>query len=198
MSEAVGHDTTSTEGTPSAEPGATPTPAATAAPAAPAAGTPPVADPKPAESAPETYEFTAPEGVVLDKDSTAKFVEVARELKLSKEAAQKVVDIAVAREQAARDAHAATVAGWADTVRADKEIGGDKLAATLAAASKAVGLAGEEFKTFLNETGYGNHPSMVRAMAMFGKALSEDRFVTGTGQGAQADVAKRMFPTMTN
>lgn len=142
------------------------------------------------------YEFTTPEGIELDKASTDEFVAIAKELKLPRDAAQKVVDLAVKREAARMDAHKAAISSWEDTVKADKEIGGDKLADTLATAKKAIDLGPPELKELLNNSGIGSHPAVVRWAYTVGKALSEDRFVSGKAGEAPTTTASRLFPNM--
>jgi hypothetical protein len=91
-----------------------------------------------APQAPDTeYEFRAPDGVEFDQASLDEFKAIAKELKLPKDAAQKVVDLAAKREQARADAYATQVSKWADEVKADKELGTDE---ALATARKAIEL----------------------------------------------------------
>lgn len=171
-------------------------PPAAAPAAAPAAQAPAAA---PAPAAEVAYEFKAPDGMELDKDAVGAFTTIAKDLKLAPDAAQKVVDIAVGMQQRAVEAHTKQVAEWADQVKADKELGGDKLAQTLATAQKALALGPPELKQLLNDSGLGNHPAVVRFMHTVGKALSEDRFVPSTGGAAASpDDAARFYPTMTS
>lgn len=140
------------------------------------------------------YTFELPEGVELDAKSMDEFKAMAKELKLPKEAAQKMVDLAAAREQARIETHAKTVADWAESVKADKEIGGDKLAANLAVARKAIDLGPPELKELLNVSGLGNHPAIVKWALAVGKALSEDNFVpAGKPVEAQGSMASRLY-----
>ncbi len=60
-------------------------------PAAPNKPTPPKEETPP--GAPEKYAFTAPEGQELDTSALAQFEPVARELNLTQEQAQKLVDV---------------------------------------------------------------------------------------------------------
>ena len=81
--------------------------------------------------------------------------------------------------------------GWAETVKADKEIGGDKLTSNLSAAQRALAQFGTpELKEYLEGTGLGNHPELVKAFVKVGKAMSEDGVVTGkeSGQRSAAEV----------
>ena len=43
-----------------------------------------------------------------------------------------------------------------------------------------------ELKTYLNDTGLGNHPDLVKAFVKIGKAMSEDGMVDGSNQGQRS------------
>jgi hypothetical protein len=133
-----------------------------------------------ADDAPPVYDFKAPEGVELDATAVDRFKTVAGELKLPAESAQKVVDLYADIRKAEAEAFANQVQAWGDEVKADKELGGDKLAENLAVAKKAVDAFGsDEIRSLLDSTGMGNHPAVVRMMVKIGKAISEDGFVKG-------------------
>lgn len=147
------------------------------------------------EGAPEKYEFQAGEGVELDAEALKDFEPVARELNLTNEQAQKLVDaypkILAGVQQRQADAWHAQTEEWAATVKADKEIGGDKLTANLGVAQRALDTFGTPaLKEYLNGTGLGNHPELVKAFVKVGKAMSEDGVVTGkeSGQRSAAEV----------
>lgn len=136
---------------------------------------------KPA-GAPEKYEpFTAPEGTALDATVMTEFETAARELNLPQDAAQKLIDKmapVMAKQQTAQLEQLRT--DWAAASTSDKEFGGEKLTENLGFARKAMDTFGTpELKTMLNETGLGNHPDVVRFMVRAGKAISEDKIVTG-------------------
>lgn len=179
-------DTTQTAGAATNEPGGTQTAAATT----PAAGdgnatalttTPGSTTTAPADGATtqaeEVYEFAKPEGVELDQGDLAKFKTIAKEMKLPKDQAQKVVDLAIAREQARADAFVAQVKAWGDEVRADPVLGKPE---NIAVAVKAIESFGTpELRQLLESTGLGNHPVFVRFAHEVGKAISEDGIVRG-------------------
>lgn len=144
-----------------------------------------------------TFELKLPGGVELDQASADEFKAIVGDKALTaSERAQKIVDLAVKRETARVEAHKARVAEWAESVRNDKELGGDKLDQTLAVARKAVDLGPPELKTFLEASGLGNHPAVVKWAYTIGKALSDDRFVAGRpAANAAGDRASRMYPT---
>lgn len=147
------------------------------------------------EGAPEKYEFQAGEGVELDAEALKDFEPVARELNLTNDQAQKLVDaypkILAGVQQRQTEAWQAQTEEWAATVKADKEIGGDKLTANLGVAQRALDTFGTPaLKEYLNGTGLGNHPELVKAFVKVGKAMSEDGVVTGkeSGQRSAAEV----------
>ena len=122
------------------------------------------------------YEFTAPEGQAYDAAVLAPFEEVARELNLTQEAAQKVLDKmapAIAARQEERVA--AIQAEWAEQTRADKDLGGEALSENLAVAKTAMNkFASPKLQALLHSTGLGNHPEVIRLFNAVGRAISED------------------------
>lgn len=189
---------------PAATPAAAPAPvdpntaaAPTAAPApatAPAPAATPATPPAAAPGAPEAYEFKAPEGVTLDEGMVKDFSGIAKELNLTQDQAQKIVDLQAAAQQKQADAFKEQVQGWRDAVQADKDFGGDKLPQTIADAQKAIDLmpAGvrDEVKQLLDSTGFGNHPAVVKGFAAIGKLVAPDGFVKGDAPPP----VKPMFP----
>lgn len=194
-----------TEPTPASDPVPTPAsdPAPEGKPAAPAkdpegdkaaekdkAKEPEKKDEKPV--VPEKYEFKAPEGVEqLDPQALAVFEPIAKELGLSQEQAQKLVDIYPQIQQQQAEAWSKQVTDWGDQVKADKEIGGDKLTASVGQAQKALDQFGTPaLREYLESSGLGNHPELVRAFAKVGKMMSEDKIIMPNqgGQRSAADV----------
>ncbi|WHZ42194.1 peptidase [Rahnella bonaserana] len=150
-----------------------------------------------ADKVPEKYEFKSPvEGQELDAEMAAALDPVARELGLNNEQAQKLVDIygkdilpkIEARQQ---ENWAKQTEAWANEVKTDKEIGGDAFVANVGLAQKALDtFAPAGLREYLETTGLGNHPDLVRCFVKVGKAMSEDSMVmpnTG-GQRSQADI----------
>jgi hypothetical protein len=144
------------------------------------------------EGAPEKYEFQAAEGQELDSAALEQFEPIARELNLSNEQAQKMVDLYGTKilpmvQQQQAEAWQKTTEQWAADVKADKEIGGDKLTTNLSAAQRALDLFGTpELKEYLEVTGLGNHPDLVKTFVKIGKAMSEDGMVDGSNQGQRS------------
>ena len=140
------------------------------------------------EGAPEKYEFNAKVADApneLDPEVLTAFGEVAKELALPQEAAQKVLD-KVAPVMQARQAQEVEKARteWAERSQSDEEFGGENLDANLEVAKSALNAFGTDpFKQLLQESGLGNHPEVIRFMYRAGKAISEDSYV-GNSQGA--------------
>ena len=140
------------------------------------------------EGAPDKYEFNskvadAPDE--LDPEVLTAFGDVAKELNLPQEAAQKVLD-KVAPVIQAKQAKALEVAkaDWVSNSQADEEFGGEKLNDNLEIAKTALDAFGNDaLKSLLVETGFGNHPEIIRFMYRAGKAISEDSYV-GNSEGA--------------
>jgi hypothetical protein len=62
-------------------------------------------------------------------------------------------------------------------------MGGAKHEENLALANKAIDAFGTpELRTFLDESGLGNHPELLRAFHKAGSAISEDQLVLGNGE----------------
>ncbi|EPV6100128.1 peptidase [Escherichia coli] len=152
-------------------------------------------DKKP-EGAPEKYEFKPAEGQELDSAALEQFEPIARELNLSNEQAQKMVDLYGTKilpmvQQQQAEAWQKTTEQWAADVKADKEIGGANLTSNISVAQRALDTFGSpELKEYLTASGLGNHPELVKAFVKVGKAMSEDGMVTGkeAGQRSAAEV----------
>ena len=146
---------------------------------------------------PGAYDLKMPDGVELDKAAADEFTAIAKELKLDLPSAQKLADVAAKQAQRQAESHAKLVESWAEQVKVDKEIGGDKFDENLGIARKALETFGTpELRDVLHASGLGNHPEVIRAFYKAGKAISDDSFVKGAPKGAETDPAKKLFPNM--
>lgn len=147
--------------------------------------------------APEKYEFKAPEGKNFDNEVIASFSEIAKELNLTQESAQKMLDKVGSKMLERQQAHLAAISQeWADSSQADKEFGGEKIASNLAIAKKALDAFGTpELRSLLNESGLGNHPELIRFFYRAGKSISEDQYVVTGGNTASNKPSVRDFAT---
>lgn len=154
--------------------------------ATPAQQQPPAETPKSDEAAkpegaPEKYDFKAPEGEHFNEKVIGAFEGIARELNLNNEGAQKVLDTVAPVLKAEQDAMIEQARQtWLEQTKADPEVGGEKFNESLATAVKAVErFGGDELKSFLDETGLGNHPAVVKTFHKIGLAISEDNRLPG-------------------
>lgn len=151
--------------------------------------------PRPEEQiAPPGYgEFKLPEGVSLDAEQLKPATELFAESGLSQEQAQKFIDLAMARESAAQQRGVQAFVDlqnqWVSEIKADPDIGGDRLKASLSSAARAIDrLNVPGLREALNFTGAGNHPAVVKAFVRLGQMISEDRF--RPGQQARPEVPR--------
>ena len=180
--------------TPAPEPTPTPAPEPTPTPA-------PEPTPAPKEGAPEVYEFKAAEGQTFDPEFLKGYSEVAKELNLTQEAAQTMIDKVgpvLAQQQAAQIAQVRN--DWAEASKVDAEFGGAKFNENLAIAKQSIDkFATPEFKQMLDDTGLGNHPEWIRYCYRVSKAFSPDNFEGGHKEGGAApndfnSMASKLYP----
>ena len=151
--------------------------------------------------APEVYEFKAAEGQTFDPEFVKSYSEVARELNLTQEAAQTMIDKVgpvLAQQQAAQIAQVRN--DWAEASKIDAEFGGAKFNENLAIAKQSIDkFATPEFKQMLDDTGLGNHPEWIRYCYRVSKAFSPDNFEGGHKEGGAApndfnSMASKLYP----
>lgn len=168
---------------------------------------------KPPEGAPEAYaDFKAPDGYEIDKAAMAKALPIFKELNLSQDGAQKLVDFysAVSKEaaEAPLNLYANMQKDWRDeaSTRFGKAIEpGGAIVTEFATAIDGLlspSLA-KNFRAALDFTGVGNHPDFIEGFRVFAKALQPGTHVSGkapspggqTAPGAQPKTAaQRLYP----
>lgn len=145
------------------------------------------------EGAPEQYaDFKAPEGLELAPVLVDEFKGLAKDLNLSQEQAQAVID-RMAPKMAERNAEYVkqVIAEWQGRTTSDKEVGGVHLAEAQANAARilnrfglgADGKPDPDIAEFVNSP-MGNHPGALKLLARAGAAFGEARFPQGTPAGA--------------
>lgn len=73
-----------------------------------------------------------------------------------------------------------TAEAWAEASRTDPEFGGAQFDANLAVAKRGYNMfASDGLKSLLEQTGYGNHPEVLRIFHKIGKMMGEDNIVGG-------------------
>ena len=178
------------------------------------------------ETAKAGYEpFNIPEGFVMDEAHTSDISAFAKEFGLDQAQAQKMVDkhfdIVSKNNDSIMEAKESTLKEWASQAMADKEFGGSNLSDNMAGARKAMNsfsqpavdangkailhqegsLKGQqmsEVEVLMNESGWGNHPAMIRVFHRINQAMSEDSFVQGDMKPREQKktAAQTMYPNM--
>ena len=177
------------------------------------ASAPPVEAAKP-EGAPEAYaEFTAPEGATLDKETIESAAPLFKELGLSQEQAQKLVDFYATRSGKLNESLNKTVedmrADWRNQIMSDKDIGSkiDQVKVELGRAKDRLPPAiRKEFDSAMDLTGLGDHPAIVKGIYELAKLVNEGSHVAGGGPSAHgqdrsgvarpASLASAMYPNL--
>lgn len=146
----------------------------------------------------EEYEISLPEGSSLDPVHLDEIASLATELGLSGEQAQAWVNreseivtdmlhnaLTIVNEQS-QAAIAEASKQWAEEVKNDPEIGGDKLNETVELTKRLMeSYFTEDILNWLDETGFGNHPDAIRGIYKIAKRLGvgEDKFDSGNAPG---------------
>lgn len=160
--------------------------------------------------APEAYELTL-EGVTLDPELVAEAEPIFRDLNLTNDQANALLPLAPKLMEKAQNAvvqqmieqGAQQRKAWLDAFNADPDIGGGKREETIHLAAKgldALGFKdGHPFRAALNETGFGNHPDMIRAFRQIGQMVSEDGLFVRENSGARDTIPahKALYPNET-
>lgn len=153
---------------------------------------------KPEEKKPTEYKLTISKDAApfVDNDDLKTIEAFARDKGLTPDQAQAIVDERVA-------AIAAQSASFRAITEADPEIGGDKLADTEKFSKVALDKLypkgtkhGDEMRTLLVKTGYGNNRIIVRHFAMLGRQQAEDGGMGAGPAGGEKDtkdVASKLY-----
>lgn len=147
------------------------------------------------------YSLTMPEGIELDTALLDALGPTFKELNLSNGHAQALADKFIeaqrAKSEQATAQWAETINGWADKAKADPEMGGGKWDKTLASAISARDRFGSPaLNEYLEASGAGNHPEVIRFMAKVGSMIGEDNpaISDNPGRKVSTDSASILYP----
>jgi hypothetical protein len=132
------------------------------------------------QTPPDAYaDFVMPEGVQIDESMLTEATPLFKELGLTQDQAQKLVDFQATQVQAGAqkqvDAFNQQKTDWRDQSASDKEFGGDAFEENIKVAQSAINNFGTpELKQLLEDYGVGNHPEVIRFMVKVGKLTAED------------------------
>mgnify|MGYP007100043158 CR=1 FL=1 len=162
---------------------------------------------EPAKAEPEFKPIDAsalkfPEGFEKNDAVLGQFLEITNGAKLPVETVQKLADLQANLVKEASEAGSKlwteTQAKWQDEVRADAEIGGQKLEENLSHVAKLIDRVSGDQAPAVREafamTGAGNHPALVKFMVKVAKELSEPAPVAGAPGNVSRDTASLLYP----
>jgi hypothetical protein len=169
---------------------------------------------KPEPKAPAEYtDFTIPEGVAVDPEAMTEFKGISKELDLTQDQAQKLMDFGSQRIKALAEAPyklwADTQVQWQKDVKADPELGGANYEKTCQALGQIfVPGEGNPFVKTLDEagalkqalivTGAGNHPEIVRLCYRISTLLKEPTSISGAPiKDKGTAILDSLYPSMT-
>lgn len=136
---------------------------------------------------PEQFELKIPEQY---GEARGVFVEMAKDMDLSQEQTQKMIDRYGAelgrQEQMRLEARNAQVLKWHAELKNDPEFGGQNFGANVEYYRRGVRHIDPkgELTAILEQSGYGSHPVVVKAIAQIGREVGEDRII---GRGVTSD-----------
>jgi len=155
------------------------------------------------KGAPEKYEeFALPDGFERDDKQIEEASVMFKDMGLSQENAQKLVDFNAAAlgklAEAQAEAWETLSDEWAKASKDDKDFGGTKFNDSMVGIKQARDHFGnDKFMEMLDVTGVGNHPEMLRFMHKVGSAIKDDAILHGgSAGGEQKTQAEIMFPGM--
>lgn len=147
------------------------------------------------------YTLTMPDGVEVDQELLdamgSDFKELGLTTRQAQQLADKFIETQARRGAAQAENWANRVQGWADEARRDRDIGGHKWQGTVSSAQRALSTLGTPaLREYLNASGGGNHPELIRIFAKVGSMIREDNPPTGgaDGGGRKAETAHLLFP----
>lgn len=158
------------------------------------------ADEKPA-GAPEKYEFKFPEGVEAQPEVLKNFEAIAKKANLPQEAAQELVNLQVQLNEQAQQKQAADWAALKEGWKSESmKLLGPNSAESLALVARARDESAEskEFAKLMNESGFGDHPAVIKYLIHRGKQVSEDTVVAGKSATGNTNktIAEILYPNL--
>lgn len=150
---------------------------------------------------PEKYDFKLPEGFELNKDLVDQATPLFKEIGLTNDQAQKLVDFHAGFVKQGHEALAKAwddvKGGWLAESKADKDIGGanfDKNVGVAVSAIKALDIPG--LGEALNSTGAGNHPAFIKAFHKIGTLMAEGKVIIGGTKPPAENPLAKLYTTM--
>lgn len=157
---------------------------------------------------PEEYTFNV-EGYELDDERIAAMTPIFKEMGLTQEQANKLVEAEVQLEAASEQKHTEfmqkRISEWEGELKSDPEIGGDNYEKNIGQAQNFLRTVipedqREEFNSMLEHTNIGNYPTFVKFVYSLSKQFSVEEDQSGNDQGGRSSAPKSdaelLYPEM--
>jgi hypothetical protein len=156
---------------------------------------------EPIAGPPEKYDFKAVEGKALDSDAITAATPVFKELGLTQDQAQKLVDLQSSLVQKAENAIVKRVSDMREAWRADVAKAFPNIDQTKADIGRMFSQLPQDIVTDLKSamdlTGAGDHPAFVKAFHKLSEFFKEGSFVSGRGPSPAGQSANGSVPRPT-
>ena len=150
-----------------------------------------------------TYDFQI-EGMEIDQEALEEAKPIFDELGVTNEQAKALSELYAKGLQKFQDnvdsetetQKQAQAQQWKDSITNDAEIGGKSFKENIQLANQVLDTFGSsEINEAFKDTSIGNNPSIVRLLVRIGKAMQNDKLITGQ-TNSHTDPAKVFYPTM--
>nr|WP_321500198.1 hypothetical protein [uncultured Dethiosulfovibrio sp.] len=157
------------------------------------------------EGAPEAYEpFKVPEGVSYDDEAAKEFGDLAKELNLTQEQAQKLVDVYGDKQKAQQEQMMNHLKQMKESWVGDvKKAWGDNFDKQAALAVKGAELGDEAFVDLMNGRDknlpgvvLADHPAIAGYLAKVGEMVSESAMAEGSSSRSDRGIADSLYGTV--
>lgn len=133
----------------------------------------------------DKYAVKVPEGKKFDEKILGKLKDIAYENGVMPKALESIVEAIITEGESAGNAmREQTRIQYEEGIAALKKEWGNAFDREVNAARAAVKEMGPDFQKYLQDTGLGNDPMMIKAMAKFGKQYMKEDQLRGEGKGA--------------
>lgn len=142
-------------------------------------------------------DFNIPDHVELNEGIMREFKEFSASKALSQKEAQSLIDMQLRVNAEQAEGWFRQTESWAREIEADKVYGGKNFGRTVASANKVLGNFDKSGKVteFLQSSGYGNNPDIIRFLAdIHKKHMADDAIVHGSRAWNEQRLVDRLWP----
>lgn len=134
---------------------------------------------------PEKYEFKLPEGMVMDEAMLAQAEPLFKELNLTNDQAQKLVELQANYVKATEEQHVKDFEAYVEGLKEEtKKFFGTKLKEEMVFVAKARDqFIHKELQDKLNISGLSNDKDVIVMLSKLGRVISEGKFIEGKASG---------------